>query len=406
LNLSKVNEEKEALTAELTKLKEDFEELNTQKQVVQREKEAVAQAMVKATSLIAQEKQGAKLKDEARMKFAVAAQLFCRLRQRDWSRINHFFSSWWTSTAMSGVVTAVVGINRTCQSKNVVSQAVLKIGMTEYGLTDAVTGVPTKKKLLEELEAAGNEASLSNEERLEKLKTLQEQINHASEEENYVRAARMKLRVERIQEDIRKDLNIQLAADGDSSNSVGGPNAPPGTARRGSLVDTLATNPTVSDVVECETLYEAIEKEAPQAAEAILSTGQYDMGPADVDAVGQALTKWPNERDVVWKACAVLACIAGDHGQNGADEVSSVTKAVSRGAKHHPDDPIVQANALNALRWVAENASPKGKMLVMAQSETVHAAMALHPEDKWTQSHGAALLDVMKSIVKKGISAS
>ena len=42
-------------------------------------------------------------------------------------------------------------------------------------------------------------------------------------------------------------------------------------------------------------------------------------------------------------------------------------------------------------------------MMVMAQSDVVHAAMALHPNDKWTQAHGQALLDVMKSIVKKGM---
>ena len=175
--------------------------------------------------------------------------------------------------------------------------------------------------------------------------------------------------------------NSANAADGGEQPAAGGNNA----------------------VAECDTIADAIDSEDPMAAEAILSTGQYDMGPGDVEAVAAALSKWPTERDVVWKACAVLACVAGDHGQAGADEVSKVIKSVSRGAKHHPDDPIVQANALNAMRWVAENASPKGKMQVMAQSETVHAAMALHPDDKWTQAHGQALLDVMKSIVKKGM---
>ena len=108
----------------------------------------------------------------------------------------------------------------------------------------------------------------------------------------------------------------------------------------------LKWGPTWEVVTEkTGTIQEAVEKEEPAAAEALLSTGQFDMGTGDVPAVATAVTKWPKERDVVWKACAVLACIAGDHGQAGADEVAKVTKVISRGAKHHPDDPIVQVTS-------------------------------------------------------------
>ena len=227
----------------------------------------------------------------------------------------------------------------------------------------------------------------------------------ATEEENYVRAARMKARIERVQAQIRKEMEAQAHCELDESDESGGM-APPTTARRGSLVDALVANPEAvfdpggESTKQCTTLVEAIDADDLQAAEALLSAGQYDMGIEDVNAVQECLKKWPGERNVVWKGCAVLACIAGDHGQAGADAVSKALKSVVRAAKHHADDPIVQRNVLNALRWVSENASPNGKRAVLAYLDTVQAAMALHPNDKWTQAHGQAVMTVLTAVAK------
>ena len=77
----------------------------------------MAQAMVKATALVAAEKKASRLKDTAQMKFAVAAQLYCRLRERDTARLGTCFHSWWTITAAATLISAVQGLNRAREAK-------------------------------------------------------------------------------------------------------------------------------------------------------------------------------------------------------------------------------------------------------------------------------------------------
>ena len=125
------------------------------------------------------------------------------------------------------------------------------------------------------------------------------------------------------------------------------------------------------------------------------------MTPADVPSVGAALTKWSKNREVAWKACAVLASIAGDHGVTGAGAVAKASKAIGSAAKHHPDDNIVQANALNAMRWAAENGESSARMMLLAQMDTVNAAMALHPDDKWVVAHGQEFIKILKAHLAK-----
>jgi len=397
----------ESFKPQVEQLEGQVADLRLQVEGLQKEKEALAQAMVKATALVATEKKANFSRDRAQMKIAVAAQLFARLCQRDFTRLNNFFMSWWTATAISTIVCAVKGINAEDAglSPTVATEALLMVGMRPYG------GYGYKERVLASQEDEDdNEQDLSA--RLAKVQHLQEEKHLATEEENYVRAARMKARIERIQSQIRKEMAEQMNTE-DVPVASGGPNEappPPSTARRGSLIESIATaaapeaEQQLLGEVDCNTLSEAIEMQQPQAAEAILSAGQYDMGVEDVPTVGEALKLWPTERDIVWKACAVLACIAGDHGQAGADAVAAQLKTISSAAKHHLDDHVVQANTLNAMRWVAENASSTGRMMAMAQAGNVQAAMALHPDDRWTQAHGQAFLDAMQKSITGSVS--
>merc|ERR1711988_827389 len=99
------------------------------------------------------------------------------------------------------------------------------------------------------------------------------------------------------------------------------------------------------------TLQESIKANSIAAAEAALGRGQFEMDLEDAPAVAAALHRWSVSRDVAWRACAVLAGVAGDHGEKGAKGVLAAggvgVIAVAMG--QHPSDPVVQANALNAL---------------------------------------------------------
>jgi len=141
-------------------------------------------------------------------------------------------------------------------------------------------------------------------------------------------------------------------------------------------------------------LQDSIKANSISAAEAALGRGQFEMGLEDAPAVAAALHRWSVSRDVAWRACAVLAGVAGDHGEKGAHGVKEAggigVIAIAMG--QHPSDKTVQANALNALRWIATNGAKEEKEAVAKELSLVQSAMALHIEDKWVSQHGEALL--------------
>merc|ERR1719231_359242 len=131
-----------------------------------------------------------------------------------------------------------------------------------------LSSVPSHSTIQREIAAEGEDwdANKGIDDAVAQVNALTHEKNLATKDENYVRAARMKARIERLQSHIRKEMSEQISEEPGS--------APPTTARRGSLVQSLAVNPnTVLDTgntVECTTLQEAIDAEQPQAAEALL----------------------------------------------------------------------------------------------------------------------------------------
>lgn len=291
---------------------------------------------------------------------------------------------WWNITAVAGVVAAVKGMSEdTGNSPSVTTEALL---LHEPHSAEAEPSVEE-----EEVEIEGKSF-------IEKLRWLHTEKEVATEGENYVRAARMKARIDRIQGHLRSEMEAHLAA----------MDIP--TMESEALLDSTANENENDGGVSADesgdilagmiSLEDSIKRNSVTGAEAALGRGQFEMSLDDAENVVTALHRWSISRDVAWRACAVLAGVAGDHAEAGASCVNGAggvgVIAVAMG--QHPSDPVVIANALNALRWVAANGGQQEKTAVAKELTLVESAMALHIEDKWVQSHGEALMTAIADV--------
>ena len=169
--------ERDSLHDQVSALEASVATLRAQIETVQKEKAAMAQAMVKATALVTAEKKAAVRKDLAQMQFAVGAQLFCRLREREHHVLCSFFTSWWTTTAISTLVDAVKGLNRKNAglSPNIATEALVMVGLRpQKTLHKNAFQVPSNSSILAELDAEEDGDTHGIDNCVAKLKTLQE----------------------------------------------------------------------------------------------------------------------------------------------------------------------------------------------------------------------------------------
>ena len=147
-----------------------------------------------------------------------------------------------------------------------------------------------------------------------------------------------------------------------------------------------------------KTLVDTIARNNPDEAQGMLNVGLHDMSPEDVPVIVETLKRWPDQRGIVWRASAILAQIAGHDNTSGANAVAIQITNICFAAQYHIDDPVVQANVLNSLRWALQKADDCNKMLLPEDQLFIKSCIVLHLTDRWVQSHGKVVLENLPSI--------